>query len=149
MEHFAYAPDPQPGAPTITDLSCLLFLALQGQIDFDSLRHFIPDSSVVAAMYQATGRPAEPQQIARVADSAAAMLYRQFLETSSQPVAYRTSWMESQLKKIHLLQLPENRLPTQRIILEAQSDKHTLRASVLCFQLNDRWFLGERLRFGV
>lgn len=148
LEQWTYQADSLPGASDLVDLSCLLFRALQGQLAFDSLRHFIADSAMVVRMYLATGKQASPAEAAQVADSAAALLYRQFLETSSQPVVYRTSWAEAHLDKVHLLELPGQRLPTQRIILQATAGSRTLRAGVLCFQLDNRWFLGEGLRFG-
>ncbi|MCS6991698.1 MAG: hypothetical protein NZL95_07540 [Chitinophagales bacterium] len=148
LTHFAYRPDTQPGAASLIDLACLLFFALQGQIDFDSLRHFMADSAIVARMYQVAGMQADEKEIKQVADSAQAKLYRQFLETASQPVVFRTSWNEAHLTKVHLLEVPGQRLPTQRLLLQAEAGKHTLRATALCFQLDNRWFIGEDLRYG-
>ena len=138
------------GAKSIEDLSCYFYLALKGDISYEQLSKFIPDSNELVRMYTLTGSKLPTgQEIKIAADTIHFALHRSFIETKSRASIFHASWLESKYDNVMILEMEGQKLPSKKIIIVAQDDKQTLRASALCMQIDGRWFIGEDIRFGV
>jgi hypothetical protein len=138
------------GAKSIQDLSCYLFIALDGQITFNQLEKFIPDSEDIANIYILTqSPPASGDDVRANADTVRNLLQKGFKATVSKSAVLHADWKNAVLNRVMVIEIEDMKLPSKKIILEAADGKTTLRASVKCMKIGDRWFLGEDLRFGV
>ena len=138
------------GAKSIEDLSCYFYLALKGDINYDQLSKFIPDSNELARIYTLTKTELPTgQEIKTAADTIHDELMRSFIETKSRASILHASWLESKYDNVMILEMEDQKLPSKKIIIVAQDGKETLRASVRCMQIDGRWFIGEDIRFGV
>ncbi|MCY7411084.1 MAG: hypothetical protein LH473_12495 [Chitinophagales bacterium] len=137
------------GAKTMEDLSCYLYLALKGDITFEKFSKFIPDSNDVAGIYSETQTPADARAIKENADSAFSKLRKSFFETKSKSAIFHTSWSDATFEKVMIFNIEDQKIPSTRIIMETKTGKDYLRCSVMCLQINGRWFIGENLKYGV
>ncbi len=138
------------GAKSIEDLSCDLFLTLQGEITFNQLSHFIPDSEDIAHMYLLTQNSLPQGKVLKVnADSAHQSLQQGFYAAQSKAAVLHSDWKNAELKRVLVIDIEYQRLPSKKIIIEAIDGKTTLRASAKCLKIGDRWFIGEDIRYGV
>ncbi len=137
------------GAAAAAELGCVLFQALSGTLMFDSLLHYIPDSADITHLYSSLQVPAGEYPAAQVAEAAKNRMYQQFLETTSSAAVFHTSWSEARLDRMRIIWQQKEQVNTCRLIVEANSAGKRLIASVMCFEINRRWFLAEKLQFGV
>jgi hypothetical protein len=142
--------DPVRGAKSIQDLSCDLFLALQGKTTFQQLIHFTPDSADIANIYRFTRTPM-PSGIELKAnqDSIQHFLQAGFLAAQSKAAVLHADWKDATLTRVMIIEIENQKLPSKKIVLEATDGKTTLRASAKCMKLGERWFIGEDIRYGV
>ncbi len=137
------------GAPSAAALGCVLFQALAETLTFDSLLHYIPDSIDITNLYASLHIPVSEYPSAQVAEEAKNRMYQQFLETTSAAAVFHTSWSEATYDRLRIIWQKKEQLNSCRLIIEANSGGKRLIASVLCFEINQRWFLAEQLRSGV
>lgn len=138
------------GAQSIQDLSCYLFISLKGQITFNQLEKFIPDSEDISAIYVLTQAPLPSGTDVRAnADTVRNLLQKGFKATVSKSAVLHADWKNAVLNRVMVIEIEDMKLPSKKIILEAADGKTTLRASAKCMKIGDRWFIGEDLRFGV
>jgi len=138
------------GAKSIQDLSCDLFLALQGKITFEQLRHFTPDSVDIANIYTLTQTPLPPgAELKANQDSVQHILHAGFLAAQSKASVLHADWKDATLKRVMIIEIENQKLPSKKIVLEATDGKTTLRASTKCMKIGERWFIGEDIRYGV
>lgn len=142
--------DSARGAKSIQDLSCYFFLALQGQISFDQLEQFIPDSADIAHMYTITQTPLPAgAELKANQDSVQHILHAGFAAAQSKPTVLHSDWKDATFTKVRVIPIEDQKLPSKKIMIEATDGKTTLRASAKCMQIGDRWFIGEDIRYGV
>ncbi len=150
MKNFtADSHDSARGAKSMEDLSCYLFMALKGEITFDQLSMFIPDSADIVNIYIATNTTPNPLQVKENADSVYSKLRKGFYETKSKSAIFHTSWSDATFEKVMIFNIENQRIPSRRIIMETKTGKDYLRCSAMCMQINGRWFIGEDLKYGV
>ncbi|HYV94857.1 MAG TPA: hypothetical protein VE978_23990 [Chitinophagales bacterium] len=151
MKGFALnANDSFRGAKSIQDLSCDLFLALQGKITFEQLRQFTPDSADIANIYMLTQTPPPSGgEIKANQDSVQHILHSGFLAAQSKAAVLHTDWKDATLTRVMIIEIENQKLPSKKIVLEATDGNTTLRASAKCMKIGERWFIGEDIRYGV
>jgi len=138
------------GAKSISDLSCYLFFALQGQITFKQLQKFIPDSADIANIYALTqSAPISSHDVRANADTVKNQLQNGFNAAVSKAAVLHADWKNATINRVMVIEIEDQKLPSKKIVIEAMDGKTTLRASVKCMQIGERWFLGEDLRYGV
>ena len=138
------------GAKTIQDLSCYFFLALKGDISFQQLTHFTPDSADIANIYILTQTPLPySDDLKANQDSVQHILHEGFLAAQSKAAVLHADWKNATFTLVRVIEIEYQKLPSKKIVIEAMDGKTTLRASAMCMQIGDRWFIGEDIRYGV
>jgi hypothetical protein len=138
------------GAKSIQDLSCDLFLALQGKITFEQLRHFTPYSEDIANIYALTQTPLpSPAELKANQDSVQHILHAGFSAAQSKAAVLHSDWKNATFTRVMIIEIENQKLPSKKIVLEATDGNTTLRASAKCMKIGERWFIGEDIRYGV
>lgn len=144
-----YAPDHMRGAASVQDLAVNLFLSLKGDISFEQLALFIPDSSNIAEIYRITLTDARGSNLNSNADTVMHQLQRGWIITRSEASRLKANWSDATFTKLLIEDIENQKIPSKKIILECKSGNTTLRANVKCMQIGDRWFIGEDIKLGV
>jgi hypothetical protein len=137
------------GAATVQDLSSYLFLSLKGDITFNQLSRFIPDSSNIVEIYSITKTDARDANLKSNADTVLHQLQRGWIKTRSQASELKANWSDATFTKLLIEDIENQKIPSKKIMLECKSGTTTLRASAKCMQIGDRWFIGEDIKLGV
>ena len=138
------------GANSIQDLTCYLFLTLQGKITFEQLKHFAPDSTDIAKIYVLTQTPLPGgTELKANQDSIQHILHAGFLSAQSKAAVLHSDWKNATLTRVMIIEIENQKLPSKKIVLEATDGNTTLRASAKCMKIGERWFIGEDIRYGV
>ena len=141
--------DSTRGAKSVEDLACDLFLSLKGDLNFDELSRFIPDSSTIARIYQITKTDTKDANLKANADSVIHQLRRDWVKTRSEAAELKANWGDATFEKLQIVDMEDQKLPSKKILLECKSGTTTLRASAKCLKIGERWFIGEDIKFGV
>lgn len=150
MDSFSPAlSDSGRGAATIQDLAAYLFLSLKGEINFEELSRFIPDSGNIAMIYQLTQTAAKDDNLKAIADTAQSMLQSDWIKTRSEASELKANWSDAVFIKLQIMDIENQKLPSKKIMLECKSGTQTLRASARCLMIGDKWFIGEDIKFGM
>lgn len=137
------------GARSIEDLACYFFLSLKGDLTFEQLTRFIPDSANIAGIYLQTKTDITGAKLKANADTVNHLLQREWIKTRSEASELKANWANAGFEKLLIEDMEPQKLPSKKIILECKSGETTLRASAKCMQIGDRWFIGEDIKFGV
>jgi len=137
------------GAKSVEDLACYFFLSLKGDLTFDQLARFIPDSAGIADIYKQTKSDIGSAKLKTNADTVAHLLQREWIKTRSEASELKANWGTATFDKVLIEEMEQQKLPSKKIMLECKSGETTLRASAKCMQIGNRWFIGEDIKFGV
>ncbi len=150
MREFSPAPDDNMrGAASVQDLSAYLFLSLKGDMTFEQLSRFIPDSSNIVEIYSITKTDARDANLKSNADTVLHQLQRGWIKTRSQASELKANWSDATFTKLLIEEIENQKIPSKKIMLECKSGTTTLRASAKCMQIGERWFIGEDIKLGV
>ena len=141
--------DSARGAKSIQDLGCYFFLALKGDIRFDQLARFIPDSSDIKNIYVQTSTSLTDVSFKSLATTIHNQEQTNFYSAVTEAQQLNASWLNATFEKLMVEEIEDQKLPSKKIILECKSGTVTLRASAKCMEIGDRWFIGEGIKFGV
>lgn len=143
------ASDSVRGAASVQELSCYFYSALHGDISFDQLSRFIPDSGNIAQIYALTNTSTANLRLKENADTIRSVLHRGFVAAMSKAAVLHASWSNATFDQVMVIEIEDQKLPSKKIIIICNDGKTTLRASAKCLQIGDRWFIGEDIRYGV
>lgn len=137
------------GAASVQELSCYFYSALHGDISYDQLTRFIPDSGNIAQIYALTNTSTANLRLKEDADTIRNVLHRGFVGAMSKAAVLHASWSNATFDQVMVIEIEDQKLPSKKIIIICNDGKTTLRASAKCLQIGDRWFIGEDIRYGV
>src|SRR5215831_4635369 len=80
------------GAKSIQDLGCYYFLALKGNLRYDQLAHFIPDSADIVQIYKLTNSAIDGHYIKTLADTIYQEQQSSFYYTVTEAKQVNGSW---------------------------------------------------------
>lgn len=141
--------DSTRGATSVQELSCYFYSALHGDISYDQLTHFIPDSGNIAQIYVLTNTSSANVRLKENADTIRNVLHRGFVGAMSKAAVLHASWSNASFDQVMVIEIEDQKLPSKKIIIICNDGKTTLRASAKCLKIGDRWFIGEDIRYGV
>ena len=143
------ASDSVRGAKSVEELSDYFFLSLKGDISFEQLSRFIPDSANIADIYKLTQTDPGGANLRANADTVLHQLQSAWIKTRSEASELKSNWTDATFTKLQIEEIENQKLPSKKIMLECKSGKTTLRATAKCMMIGDRWFIGEDIKFGV
>lgn len=143
------ASDSMRGAKSIVELSGYFFLSLKGDLTFEQLSRFIPDSGNIADIYKLTQTQQGDANLRANADTVLHQLQRAWIKTRSEASELKSNWTDATFTSLQIEEIENQKLPSKKIMLECKAGKTTLRASAKCMMIGDRWFIGEDIKFGV
>ena len=76
-------------------------------------------------------------------------LHRQWIKTRSEAAELKANWSGAELEQLQLIEIENQKVPSQKLIISCKSGKTVLRATAKCMQIGDRWYIGEDIKFGV
>src|SRR4030095_5863760 len=131
------------GAKSVEDAAAYLFLSLKGDLNFEQLSRFIPDSADIANIYKITQSDPKSANIKSNADTVYRQLNREWIKTRSEASELKANWSNTTFEKLQIMDIADQKLPSKKIMLECKSGETTLRASAKCMKIGERWFIGE------
>lgn len=141
--------DSSRGAASMEALSCYFYKSLRGDISFDELARYIPDSADIVTIYKMTKTEPGDANVKGNADTVLNQLHRQWIKTRSEAAELKANWSGADLEQLQLIEIENQKIPSRKVIISCKSGKTVLRASAKCMQIGDRWYIGEDIKFGV